>query len=202
VGLHQLPVSSREARARIAPPPVTVVRWEDWTGGGLQHLVLAERDDEIVADAVCVVAEGGRFAVRYRIRCDRAWRCRELDAEVIGEDRVLRLRGDGLGRWTDGAGAPLPGLSGAVDVDLPITPFTNTLPIRRLALAAGAAVEIAVVYVRPPELTTEVDRQIYTCLDPLRRYRYEAADGTFTREIEVDPQGLVVTYPGLFRRRD
>lgn len=184
------------------PAAITVVRWEDWTGRDLQHLVLTERDDDIVADAVCVVAEGGRFAVRYRLRCDRAWRCRELDVAVIGDDRVLRLRGDGLGRWTDGDGAPLPALAGAIDVDLPITPFTNTLPIRRLALAPGAAAEIAVVYVRPPELTIEIDRQIYTCLEPLRRYRYEAVDGTFTAEIDVDAQGLVITYPDLFRRRD
>jgi uncharacterized protein len=180
---------------------VVVARWEDWAGRGLQHLVLAERPDGIVADAVCVVAEEGVFAARFRIRCDAGWRCRELDVEVIGEDRTLRLRGDGLGRWTDGDGASLPALAGAVDVDLPITPFTNTLPIRRLGLAAGAAAEIAVVYVRAPALTVEIDRQRYTCLTPLRRYRYEAVDGTFTQEIEVDERGLVVTYPELFRRR-
>jgi hypothetical protein len=58
-----------------------------------------------------------------------------------------------------------------------------------------------VVYVRAPALTVEIDRQRYTCLTPLRRYRYEAVDGTFTREIEVDERGLVVTYPELFRRR-
>jgi uncharacterized protein len=185
----------------LSPDAVTVVRWEDWTGHGLQHLVLTERAEAIVADAVCVVAEEGLFGARYRIRCDPAWRCRELDVEIVGTDARLRLRGDGTGGWTDGDGAPLPALAGAVDVDLPITPFTNTLPIRRLALAARARAEISVVYVRPPDLTVEIDRQIYTCLEPLRRYRYEAVDGTFTRDIEVDPQGLVLTYPGLFRRR-
>jgi uncharacterized protein len=179
-----------------------VARWEDWTGLGLQHVVLTERPDSIIADAVCVVAEEGAFAARYRIRCDAAWRCRELDVEIVGDDRILRLRGDGHGHWTDDAGAPLPSLAGAMDVDLPITPFTNTLPIRRLALAAGASAEIAVIYVRAPELTVEVDHQRYTCLTPLRRYRYEAVDGTFTREIEVDERGLVLDYPGLFRRRE
>ena len=86
-------------------------------------------------------------------------------------------------------------------MDLPITPFTNTLPIRRLALAAGASAEIDVVYVRAPALSVEVDRQRYTCLEPMRRYRYEAVDGSFTAEIEVDSRGLVVMYPELFRRR-
>jgi hypothetical protein len=58
-----------------------------------------------------------------------------------------------------------------------------------------------VVYVRVPELTMEIDRQIYTCVEPLRDYRYETVDGSFTREIDVDEGGLVATYPGLFRRR-
>jgi hypothetical protein len=152
-----------------------------------------------VADAVCVPGDAG-FATRFRIRLDAAWRCRELEVEVVGGERALRLRGDGHGRWTDEAGAALPALTGAIDVDLPVTPFTNTLPIRRLRLAAGASAEIAVVYVRPPELTVELDRQRYTCLTPLRRYRYEAVDDSFATEIEVDERGLVVTYPGLFRR--
>lgn len=181
---------------------MVAVRWEEWSGRGLQHLVLTERPDEIVAEAVCLVAEEGVFAARYRIRCDPAWRCRELEIVIVGDERALRLRSDGHGRWTDGTGAPLPELAGAVDVDLPITPFTNTLPIRRLGLAAGATAEIAVAYVRAPALTVELDHQRYTCLAPLRRYRYEAVDGTFTQEIEVDERGLVVTYPGLFRRRE
>ncbi len=178
-----------------------VARWEDWSGRGLQHLVLTERADAIVAEAVCIATEDGSFAARYRVRCDAGWRCRELDVEIIGAARMLRLRGDGHGRWTDGDGAPLPALDGAVDVDLPITPFTNTLPIRRLGLAAGAAAEIAVVYVRAPALSVELDHQRYTCVEPLRRYRYEAVDGTFSADLEVDSRGLVLTYPGLFRRR-
>jgi uncharacterized protein len=181
---------------------VHVARWEDWSGRGLQHLVLTERGDGIIAEAVCIVAEDGDFAARYRIQCDPDWRCRELDVEIIGAARTLRLRGDARGHWTDADGRALPGLDGALDVDLAFTPFTNTLPIRRLALAAGASAEIAAVYVRGPALSVEIDRQRYTCLERLRRYRYEAVDGSFSAEIEVDARGLVVTYPGLFRRRD
>jgi hypothetical protein len=178
---------------------VLVARWEDWAARGLQHLVLSEHPDAIVADCVCVAGDGG-FAARFRVRCEPDWRCRELDVELVGDARALRLRGDGHGHWTDGAGAPLPALTGAIDVDLPITPFTNTLPIRRLRLAAGGSAEIRVVYVHVPELRVEIDHQRYTCVTP-RRYRYEAVDGSFAAEIDVDERGLVVTYEGLFRRR-
>jgi uncharacterized protein len=57
-----------------------------------------------------------------------------------------------------------------------------------------------VVYVLLPELTLTTDPQRYTCLERGRRYRYESLDSDFVREIDVDADGLVVTYPGLFRR--
>ena len=43
------------------------------------------------------------------------------------------------------------------------------------------------------------DRQIYTRLDE-HRFRYEAADGSFTAEIAIDEDGFVTEYPGLFTR--
>ena len=179
-----------------------VARWEDWSGRGLEHLVLTERATDILAVAVCIVADEPPYAVRYRAECDAQWRCRELDVEIVDTGRAVRLRGDGRGRWTDGDGTRLPQLDGAIDVDVSITPFTNTLPIRRLELVAGGVREIAVVYVRAPALSVELDHQRYICVEPRRRYRYEAVDGTFAADIEVDGDGLVLTYPGLFRRRD
>jgi len=174
-----------------------VARWQPWAGDGLEHLVLHARPDGVVAESV-VVAEG--FAAHYRVICDTAWRTRRLEVSLVGAERGLVFVGDGRGRWTDGAGTALVALDGALDVDLMATPFTNTLPIRRLELTAGRAAEILAVYVRVPELTVEADRQRYTCLEPMRRYRFESVDGDFTRDLEVDAHGLVVVYPGLFRR--
>jgi hypothetical protein len=85
-------------------------------------------------------------------------------------------------------------------VDLSITPFTNTLPIRRLSLPTGQTAEILAVYIQLPSLAITTDRQRYTCLEAGKRYRYESVDSDFTRDVEVDEHGLVVTYPGLFRR--
>jgi hypothetical protein len=79
------------------------------------------------------------------------------------------------------------------------TPFTNTLPIRRLGLKPGESAEILAVYVRVPDLAVTTDRQRYTRLGE-RCYRYDSVDTDFTREVEVDERGLVVNYPGLFRR--
>ena len=181
-------------------PPV-VARWREWEGDGLQHLVLRQMSGKTIAEgAVLASEEGERFAARFRITCDEAWRTLRLEAQVIGDDRRIDLTGDGAGLWTDGAGRRLPHLDGAIDVDLPLTPFTNTLPICRLKLEAGQSADIDVVYVRLPQFTVVTDPQRYVCLEPLRRFRYEFRDSEFVREIEVDSDGLIINYPGLFRR--
>jgi hypothetical protein len=178
-----------------------VARWQDWSGTGLQHLVLKIGRSAIVAElAILATNEERRIGARFRIECDAAWRVRRVEAGLVGDKRRVRLTSDGAGRWRDGAGRPLPALDGAVDVDLPLTPLTNTLPIRRLGLAAGQSADIRVAYLLLPAFTMAAHPQRYTCIDPLRRYRYESLDSDFAREIKVDADGLVVTYPGLFRR--
>jgi hypothetical protein len=174
--------------------PITA-RWRPCDGEGLEHLVLRENDEGTVAESLVIATEAtAHFAVRYRIVCDRAWCVRAAEIEMIGTENRLTLSADGQGHWSDSA------LNGAIDIDLTITPFTNTLPIRRLQLQKNAVAEIDVAYVIFPALTLTRERQIYTCLDPMRRYRFATGDGSFTREIDVDAGGLVLTYPSLFSR--
>jgi hypothetical protein len=52
-----------------------------------------------------------------------------------------------------------PDLAGAVDIDISVSPFTNTLPIRRLRLARGLAADLTMAYVRVPELIDVPDPQ-------------------------------------------
>jgi hypothetical protein len=94
----------------------------------------------------------------------------------------------------------LPSLDGCLDVDLSATPFTNTLPIRRLNWQPGQSVELRMVYVDVPSLHLSVYPQRYTCLDASGRFRFEALRSDFTADLTVDLDGLVVDYPGLFRR--
>jgi hypothetical protein len=180
-------------------PPI-IARWSDWSGTGYEHLVLAQGVDAITADSVVLSGGDELFAARYRVTCDLAWRVRRAEVELIGAERRLQLSSGGRGHWMDTTGSPLNELDGAIDIDLSISPFTNTLPIRRLDLQPGQAVEIVVAYIRVPELTVTRDPQRYTCIESRRRYRYESLDSDFVREIDTDADGLVVTYPGLFRR--
>ncbi|HKV54515.1 MAG TPA: putative glycolipid-binding domain-containing protein [Candidatus Binataceae bacterium] len=178
-----------------------IARWQDWSGKGVEHTVVTYSQKSNSADGVVIGAsEGEHFAVRYQIRCDGSWTLEHACIQIVGETRKVEFVSDGHGKWTDASGNPLRTLDGAIDIDLSVSPFTNTLPIRRLQLAKGSSAEIRAVYVHFPDLAIASDPQRYTCLEPLRRYRYESLDSDFVREIEVDRDGLVVTYPGLFKR--
>ncbi len=178
-----------------------VARWQDWSDKSLEHLVLREMSDTITAEAVVIATVNGTaLAARYRISCDTFWRVKEVEIGLIGDDRSIGLLSDGVGNWTDGTRRSLPHLKGAIDIDLSITPFTNTLPIRRLNLQLGQSADLMVVYVQFPDINITTNRQRYTCLELRRLYRYESIDSKFVRDIAVDDQGLVVRYPGLFKK--
>ncbi|HZA22643.1 MAG TPA: putative glycolipid-binding domain-containing protein, partial [Dehalococcoidia bacterium] len=57
--------------------------------------------------------------------------------------------------------------------------------------------------IRVPELLVGAERQRYGCLEDQTdsgHYRFEALPSGFTAELPVDAEGLVIDYPGLFRR--
>jgi uncharacterized protein len=186
------------------------VMWAPWDTPGLEHLRLEVSAETITADgAIIGIAAGEAFRVSYQVTCDATWRVRAAHIATSHPSvHSLRLRADSERRWTTGAGAPLTALDGCVDIDLAVTPFTNTLPIRRLDLRPGEVAEVAVVYIDAPTLEATAVRQRYTCLARAStggRYRFEALPYPalpqgFLAELSVDAEDLVEDYPPLFRR--
>lgn len=147
-----------------------------------------------------VEEDGVAAHLRYRIDCDDGWRTREalVEGDVAGRDVRVALAADGAGGWS-GDGVPLPSLTGALDVDLGFTPATNTLPIRRLALAIGESRAVRTAWVRFPGLRVEALEQVYARVGD-DAYHYEAlVDGTtFTARLDTDAFGRVLRYEGLW----
>ena len=172
---------------------------------GHEHLrLLIDEHGATAGGLVFGVDEGRPFHLHYEVHCDPAWVTRELRIGVLDpEPCALRVLCDGAGRWKKDTGESIEPWEGCVDLDISVTPFTNTLPIRRLGLAPGESREIDVAYVRAPALRLLRARQRYTCLarsESGSRYLYESLQSDFKSEIDVDPDGLVVTYPRLARR--
>lgn len=169
-------------------------------GVGMEHLLLKDH----AADAVVLAVDDivGPFRLHYHLRWNSAWQLREADMtlETDSATRWLKLRTDGQGHWRDGEGHALDKLDGCLDIDIWPTPFTNSFPIRRAALAIGERREFRMAWVAAPALTVQAQPQAYTRLAD-RLYRFESLDGSgFEVALPVDEDGVVLDYPGLFKR--
>ena len=184
------------------------ILWSPWKGPGLEHLRLLRQEGGIFADSFILgVQEQGPFRVHYEIHCTAQWRVRAVHVSLLSDSpQSLDLFTDEDGTWTSGEGEMLPLLHGCLDVDISVTPFTNTLPIRRLALQPGSSATLKMAYIAIPEMHVEAMEQRYTCLEVSSsggRYLYESLKhgvSSFSAELPVDQDGLVLDYPGLFRR--
>lgn len=183
----------------------TIVRWRDWDGEGLEHCAVHTDDDGLTLEGVVAVAQEGLFGAHYRVRTDAAFRTREVRVDFIGGP-TLHVGADGEGHWRDlRDNAPLLALDGCLDVDIRVTPSTNTLPIRRLNLQPGESRDILAAYVPLPgqaagDFLPRPVGQRYTRLMVDGGYRYEGLATGFLADLQVDADGLVVDYPGVFRR--
>ncbi|EJL77557.1 hypothetical protein PMI15_04646 [Polaromonas sp. CF318] len=175
--------------------------WNDASQGmGLEHLLLAQGQADSVV--LAVDEDGEPFRLAYRLYWDEAWQLRSADFFLAkaGLNRLLSLRTDGKGHWQDGEGRPLAELDGCMDIDIWPTPFTNSFPILREPLAVGERRMFRMAWVLGTELTVKPQAQAYTRVSD-RLYLFENLDGSgFKAELPVDESGIVLDYPGLFRR--
>jgi hypothetical protein len=183
------------------PLPLKTVRWRPLEGEGLEHLTIGPSEAGIRASSVLIGERGGRtYGVRYTIDCDETWTVMSFSIDTTDGQR-LSLASDGKGHWRDADGTALPAFDGCIDIDLAGTPFTNTLPIRRLGLKPENGIaKLTMLYVPFDTFEPFPDGQNYACLEEERLYRYEAEDRSFTAELPVDEDGLVMDYPTLFLR--
>lgn len=125
-----------------------------------------------------------------------------MGVEDLLNNETLNLKKRTDGYWTDKEGLPIEGLKGITDVDIRITPFTNTLPIKRLKLALHESKVISVLYIRVPDLSVSRVDQRYTFLSHEKDhevYKYESLDSGFSSDLNVDKDGFVIDYPGIFK---
>jgi uncharacterized protein len=184
---------------------VATILWQDVETGALDRCRMeAGRDGLRLSGTVLTPAHGTPLDVRYQVETGPDGLTRRVELELDGGSTHRVLLADGAGSWRWEDGAELAGVAGALDVDLTVTPATNTLPIRRLAaLETGGQRDFRMAWVQFPDLGVIASAQRYQRLAP---DRWHFSTGDFHAELLVDPDGLVLDYGGLFRslayRRD
>ncbi|MEV0296511.1 putative glycolipid-binding domain-containing protein [Nocardia sp. NPDC050710] len=87
--------------------------------------------------------------------------------------------------------------AGALDVDVVLSPFFNTLPIRRYGLQhAVDEIQVPVVYVRLPDLLVQEASLTYSAASDGISVLSPVSSATVT----VDADGFLLDYPGLAER--
>ena len=149
---------------------------------------------------ILTIEEAEPLRVEYTVQCDREWATRSARIAIVhgSVSKKLELMVDDQKRWWSD-GKQIAEVDGCIDIDISLSPSTNTLPIRRLSLARGGESDVAAAWIRFPDLAIERLPQRYVRSGE-NLYRYASNGGAFTADIEVDELGLVVRYPPLWER--
>lgn len=135
----------------------------------------------------------------YAIACDAQWRTRSAQVNGwIGKQQVAVA----INAGTDGTwrlnGVDCPAVAECVDLDLNFSPSTNLLPIRRLRLGIGEEASVTAAWLRFPSMKLEPLEQLYRRIGE-NAFHYESAGGAFQADLEVDENGFVENYAGIWR---
>lgn len=136
------------------------------------------------------------FSARYVILTDSRFHTASAEIYLYSGDLrghlVIMHSGDA---WVLD-GEELPSLAGCTDIDLEMSPVTNTIPIRRVALKVGEKEDISAAWIRFPSLEIMPLKQSYERASD-NSYIYRSSN--FSSEIEVDSTGMVKCYGNVWK---
>lgn len=182
-------------------PKVEIIFWRRTDMPGTERLTLTASRDAISAESTVICVEDGGFRLDHRWRISPDWRALSLEVEKwSGEGHaLLALEREG-GSWRVD-GMQRSDLDGADEPDLSVTPFCNMLPIHRLIAEERESLTLDTCYIDAASMTVVRSRQRYEQLRPnLVRYIDLGLQSGFEADLEVDDQGLITRYQGLFER--
>jgi hypothetical protein len=168
-------------------------RWRGLDLATLEHChVIANGRDTRIRGTII----GPDFGLFYRMKLDENGHTRTLKIERA-DGKVLELFCDGAGFWSDDRAEPISELKGCVDIDIWPSPLTNSLPIWRSEWLDGEPQTFVMAWIDATTMEVKRFEQVYTRIDETH-FRFQSEG--FEAVLEVDGDGVVVNYPGLFGR--
>ena len=148
----------------ISERPIATVVWQRLDTPGHDAAELKSAVSGWRLEGIAILTHEGRpCRLSYAIRCAPGWQTQEVAVSgFIGADPVAtRITRERNGVWLLD-GAVVSGVAGCEDVDLALTPATNTLPIRRLDLDVGESAAVMAAWLRFPELDLQLRAVVRT----------------------------------------
>ena len=174
--------------------------WKGITYNSLEYFNLTRQEGAFnVKSKIIGAYEDKMYAVEYNLLIDSEWKVQyfeiayevnNINAKIIGEKTTNEWKINGLIN---------PCYTGFDFIDISLTPFTNTLPIRNLILDTGQDQELDVIYINILDNCIKPVKQKYR-KNANKTYRYENVPNDFVADISVDEFGLAIFFPLLFER--
>jgi hypothetical protein len=181
-----------------------ILTWRSHDGTRIESARIHLSGNRIKAVGRIVAAQSETtpaFSASYDLVTDDSGATKRLSIEIslAERDRQLSIARDEENMWLVSSfeGESRDAFDGALDVDVMLSPFFNTLPIRRLGLNARAeSVTVPVLYVSLPDLSVAASREKYTSAEGAITVKSPAGKAA----LAVDDNGFVIDYPGLAER--
>lgn len=177
---------------RAFPADGFTAQWQAWDGDHIEVLTLSWDNEGWTASG-----QVGLHDVQYVVRLSPFWQVRQFLLFRDLDEPDLWIGTDGHGRWGEVNGAHRVDLDGGIDLALACTPFTHTIPIRRLQLGVGE---------HAPTVALDIDVETLGVVRSAVSYRrtahdrYEAERADTVDVVVVDEFGVPIDIDGRFLR--
>lgn len=177
-----------------------VIVWKSTYVNTTEFTTISSEDNIIVNGHITGQGLGQFLNVNYKLEINKKWEIQTVEINLQSDSSFyIFLHKNKDNHWTNEKGEILNQLNNCTDIDITLTPFTNSLPINRLKLDVGESKEIEVAYFDLPSNKFSPAKQRYTNLGN-GIYKYESLASGFTANLQVDTEGLVLDYPGIWHR--
>ncbi len=178
-----------------------IVFWQRTDTAGLERMSLREEGDLVLAESTVIGTDDGGYRLDHRWKMLKDWQVLSVEVEKWDAREHERLQLERVDNGWTVNGVSRPDLDGTDEPDLSVTPFCNTLPIRRLMRENAESITLEICFIDAASMVVTRSRQRY---DRVGRSEFRYVDlvlsAGFKANVQVDDQGLVVSYQGLFRR--
>lgn len=173
--------------------------WENIENKGFEYLKVKTYSNKIIVTSTIIdTLETNK--IEYEVTLTNTWSFLQLKLKNDKLENELVLSRDSNNKWIDAKSRVLDHLTGAIDIDLTCTPFTNTLPINRCNWTKDEPKNFEMAYIDANNLSVKKSKQTYTLInDDLTKKVFKYSSGSFESDILVKDDGFVLEYPMYFK---